>query len=317
MKVLVTGGAGFVGSHVVGALLSAGHEPHVFDIYRIEQGIFTQGDITHLEEILAATVGIDAIFHLGAIGDVYSAFEDPILAAKVNVMGTANVMQAALYNKIHKVIYASTWEVYGHSRHQPIDERHPCMPDHPYSITKLSGEQITLSYDRLKGVPAVALRLGTAYGLGMRPNSVFSIFIDHARKGQPITIQGDGRQFRQFTHAYDIGRAFVAALESNNHSTAYNIVAEQSISIRQLAEMITAELPTEIAYTQARLGDVRSAIISSEKAKNELGWESLIPFQDGLHEIIHGIAKGDNKSNIKAMGKTLEDYASNNIGLNR
>jgi UDP-glucose 4-epimerase len=286
MKVLVTGGAGFVGSHVVSALLNAGHEPYVFDMHQPRQGLFVEGNLTRKEDILAATTGVDAICHLGAVGDVYLAFDDPALAAAINVLGTANVMEAALHNRLHKVIYASTWEVYGHPQYQPFDEQHPCMPDHPYSITKLSGEQIALSYDRLKGVPVVALRLGTAYGLHMRPNSVFSLFIDRAQKEQPITIQGDGHQSRQFTHASDIGRAFVNALESDVHDTVYNIVAEQSISIRQLAEMTVAELPTEIVFTAARLGDVKSAVISSEKAKNELGWTSLRPFAEGLRELI-------------------------------
>lgn len=286
MKVLVTGGAGFVGSHVVSVLLNAGHEPYVFDIHQPEQGIFVQGDLTRIEDILAATTGVDAICHLGAVGDVYLAFDDPVLAAMINVVGTANVMKAALHNRLQKVIYASTWEVYGYPQYQPLDEQHPCMPDHPYNITKLSGEQIALSYDRLKGVPVVALRLGTAYGLRMRSNSAFSIFIDQARKGQPITIQGNGHQSRQFTHAHDIGRAFVTALESDVHGSVYNIVAEQSISIRQLAEMIADELPTEIVYTTARPGDIISAVVSSEKAKNELGWTSLIPFQEGLRELI-------------------------------
>lgn len=286
MKVLVTGGAGFVGSHVVSALLHAGHEPYVFDVHQPTQGEFVQGDLTRIEDILAATTGVDAICHLGAVGDVYLAFEDPVLAATVNVVGTANVMKAASHNRLQKVIYASTWEVYGDPQYLPLDEQHPCIPDHPYSITKLSGEQIALSYDRLKGVPVIALRLGTAYGLNMRSNSVFSLFIDQARKGQPITIQGSGHQSRQFTHARDIGRAFVMALGADVHGAVYNIVAEQSISIRQLAEMITDELPTEIVFAPARLGEIVSGVVSSEKAKNELGWRSLVPFQEGLRELI-------------------------------
>ena len=258
MKVLVTGGAGFIGSYVVRALLDAGHDPFIFDRKQSDEGTFIQGDLTQKGDVLAATAEVDAICHLGAIGDVYLAFENPVLATLVNVVGTANIMQAALSNQVNKVVYASTWEVYGHPQYQPIDEQHPCMPDHPYSITKLSGEQIALSYDGLKGLPVIALRLGTAYGLGMRSNSVFSTFIANARRGRSILIHGNGCQSRQFTHAHDIGRAFVAALESNNHGTVYNIAAEQSISIRQLAKMIVTELPTECVFTDPRLGDVPS-----------------------------------------------------------
>jgi len=292
MRVLVTGGAGFVGSHVVDALAEAGHEPWVFDIVRPSTGEFVRGDLTQLADLIAATAGMDAICHLGAVGDVYLALENPPLAASLNVVGTANLMQAALQNKVGKVVYASTWEVYGHPQYQPLDEQHPCNPDHPYNVTKLAGEQLALAYDALKGTPVVALRLGTAYGPRMRPNSVFSIFIDRASKGQPITIQGSGSQSRQFTHARDIGRAFVAALEANVRHTVYNIVAEELISIRQLAELVAAQLPTDIVFTEARAGDISPARSTGAKAKQELGWSSQIPFKEGLLELIQARVAG-------------------------
>ena len=287
MKVLVTGGSGFVGSHVVDALIAAGHEPYVFDLREPRSGTFLRGDLTRLDDLVLATAQVEAVCHLGAVGDVYLAFNDPPLAAALNVVGTANVMQAALQNQLRKVVYASTWEVYGDPHYEPLDELHPCNPDHPYNITKLAGERLALSYDALKGVPVVALRLGTAYGLRMRPNSVFSIFIDRARKGEAITIQGTGSQSRQFTHARDIARAFVLALAADVHGSAYNIVASESISIRQLAEMVTAELPTEIVCTEARVGDVPPAMISSEKAAQQLGWTSGVNFRDGLRELLY------------------------------
>lgn len=290
MKVLVTGGAGFLGSHVVDALSAAGHEAYVFDVKEPQYGQFSQfiqGDLTRLEDVVAAAATVDAICHLGAVGDVYLAFSNPPLAASLNVVGTAHVMEAALQHKLQKVVYASTWEVYGHPQYQPIDELHPCEPDHPYNITKLGGERLALAYDALKGVPVVALRLGTSYGLRMRPNSVFSIFINRAREMQPITIQGTGGQSRQFTHARDIGRAFVAALESSRHNCVYNITGPELISIRQLAEMVAAELPTEIVFTEARAGDVPSARVSSQKAEEELGWTCQVSFQEGLSELLH------------------------------
>ncbi len=290
MKVLVTGGTGFVGSYVVQALLQAGHEPLIFDKVPPARGSFFEGDLLCVEDVMEAAGRVEAICHLGAVGDVYLALEDPARAAAINVVGTARVMDAALQHGLRKVVYASTWEVYGHPLKQPIDEEHPCKPDHPYNITKHAGEQLALSYDALKGVPVVALRLGTAYGLGMRANSVFSRFLNQACVGEPITIQGDGLQARQFTHGSDIGRAFVAALETERHGSVYNIVARENISIRQLAWMVAEQLPTQIIYTPARVGDVVPALISSVKAEEELGWRPQMAFAQGLHEMIMQVA---------------------------
>jgi nucleoside-diphosphate-sugar epimerase len=207
-------------------------------------------------------------------------------AAMGNVVGTANVMEAALRNGVKKVVYASTWEVYGEPQYQPIDEKHPCRPDHPYNITKLAGEQIVLSYDRLKSVPAIALRLGTAYGRGMRPNSVFSIFIRRARQGESITIKGSGSQARQFTHTRDIAQAFLLTLESSLHGEVFNIVSPEEVSIRQLAEMVVERLPTRIVFEEARAGDVPSARISAEKAQRVLGWKAVVSFHEGLGDLL-------------------------------
>ncbi len=286
MKVLVTGGSGFVGSYVVQALLNAGHEPLIFDRVPPARGAFFEGNLLCAEDLLDAAGRVEAICHLGAVGDVYLALEDPAHTAALNVVGTAHVMEAALQHGLRKVVYASTWEVYGHPLRQPIEETHPCDPDHPYNITKYSGERLCLAYDALKGVPAVALRLGTAYGLGMRASSVFSRFLRQARLGLPITIQGDGMQTRQFTHGSDIGRAFVAALETEKHGSVYNIVTRENISIRDLAWLITRHLPTQIIYMPARIGDVLPALISSAKAEEELGWCEQMTFAEGLHEMI-------------------------------
>src|SRR5690606_10214835 len=112
----------------------------------------------------------------------------------------------------------------GQPQYEPIDEDHPCNPDHPYNITKLAGERLLLAADDLRGIRATALRLGTAYGPGLRPNSVFRIFIDRAKRGEPITIQGDGSQGRQFTHVGDLARAFILATRSSIHGLAFNVV---------------------------------------------------------------------------------------------
>ncbi len=289
MRVLVTGAAGFLGSHVADHLAGAGHDVVVFDQRPAPRHRSIAGDLLSIDDLSAALKGCDAVCHLGAIGDVYLAAERPSLAASVNVTGTANVCEAALKEGVKRAVVASTWEVYGHPRYQPMDEDHPRDPDHPYNITKLGGEQIARSYALLKGLDVVALRLGTAYGTRMRPNSVFQIFARRALAKEPITIQGSGQQGRQFTHARDVARAFEAALSKGQRGAAYNVVAERMITIRELAEAVIGLAPTEVSYGASRPGDVPSATVTSARAQRELGWTAHVVFEDALREIVEEV----------------------------
>jgi UDP-glucose 4-epimerase len=287
MRVLITGAAGFLGRHVARRFLEDGFEVTAFDRQVVWSPDIQSvvGDLRDADAVAAAAMGHETICHVGAIGDVYLAAEQPALASEVNVTGSANVAAAAQQVEA-RVVYASTWEVYGEPRYQPIDEDHPHEPDHPYNITKLAGEQVLLAADRLRDVPVVALRLGTAYGSGLRPNSVFRIFIDKARAGEPITIQGDGSQGRQFTHAADIASAFSVAARSDVRGVALNTVAPDMVSIRELAETVVARYPTEITFGEPRPGDVPPAIVSSARIAETLGWRAETPFEQGLGELM-------------------------------
>jgi UDP-glucose 4-epimerase len=293
MRLLVTGTAGFLGGHVARHLVAVGHDVVGFDK---EKGSDTSyesviGDLLDPESVTSAAAGVDAICHLGAIGDVYLAGEQPQLAAAVNVTGSANVAIAAAEAGA-KLVYASTWEVYGEPEYQPIDEAHPLRPDHPYSITKLAGEQLLLAADRLQGVPATALRLGTTYGTGLRPNSVFRIFIDRARAGEPITIQGDGSQGRQFTYAADVAEAFEMACRSEIHGVAMNVVAPETTSIKELAKLIVDRFPTELTFGSARPGDVPPALVSPALAEKTIGWRATTSFEVGLRHLLEDESDG-------------------------
>ncbi len=250
------------------------------------------GDFTDRATTLQAADGMDVIVHIGAIGDVYLAGEKPDLASHVNVTGSAIIAEAAAEVGA-RLVYASTWEVYGEPEYQPLDETHPTNPDHPYSITKLAGEAMVLSAASLGGAPAVALRLGTAYGSGLRPNSVFRIFIDRARAGEPITIQGDGSQGRQFTNAGDIARAFELAAKSDITGEVFNIVAPESTSIKELADIVNERFPTEVSFGEPRPGDVPPATVSAEKAARVLGWRSEVSFSRGMDELIASVVAED------------------------
>ena len=290
MKALVTGAAGFIGPHVIDRLIADGFDVAAFDLHEVDiPGVRSiVGDLTDAADVNKAVSEVDVVCHVGAIGDVYLAGNEPALAASVNVTGTANVAVAAAKAEA-RVVYASTWEVYGEPEYQPLDEDHPTNPDHPYNITKLAGESMLFAADRLHDVPTMALRLGTAYGVGLRANSVFRIFIDRARAGEPITIQGDGAQSRQFTHARDIARAFSMACRSDLREVALNTVAPEAVSIKELAEVIVARFPTELTFGPPRPGDVPPAAVSAAKAEELLGWKAETPFDEGLAELMDSV----------------------------
>src|SRR5690606_18594601 len=287
MRALVTGAAGFLGRHVARKFLEEGWEVTTFDnrAADVDGAEPIQADLLDSEAVEAAVAAVDVVAHVGAIGDVYLAAEKPELAAAVNVVGTTNIANAAVKHE-KRVVYASTWEVYGKPEYEPIDEDHPCRPDHPYNITKLGGEMMFLSACELRGLSGVALRLGTAYGSGLRPNSVFRIFIDRAKRGEPITVAGDGSQGRQFTHASDIARAFVLAAESDVSGIALNTVAPETTTIRELAERVAARCPTEVTFGPKRPGDVPPSTVSPKKIEEVLGWRAEVSFEAGLNELM-------------------------------
>jgi UDP-glucose 4-epimerase len=287
MKAIVTGGSGFLGSHVADVLAEGGHDVTVVDLAPTSAHRSVVADLEDTDALIAAFRGADFICHLAAVGDVYLAAQRPSLAAQANVTGTANVCEAALAAGVSRLVYASTWEVYGPPQYQPMDEAHPCNPDHPYNITKLAGERIALAYGHLReGLSVTALRLGTAYGTRMRTNTVFSVFIRRAMAGEPIVIQGSGEQGRQFTHARDIGQAFGLAALKGVNGAVYNTAAKETITIRQLANLVAADLPTTIEFAAARKADVPSALVTSMRIHRDLGWEPRVRFATALRELI-------------------------------
>lgn len=290
MKVLVTGAAGFIAPHVAEMFEEKGYEVVRTDI-RDGDSRTLFADLSSLENMLRITEGVEIVCHLGGMANLRLALDYPDAAVRDNVLGTACLLEASLHNKVRLFIYASSSEVYGRPQYQPVNEEHLCNPYHPYTITKLCAERLVMVYSRLKGLPGVALRLGTAYGRGIGKNSVISIFIRQAMQKKPIIIEGSGHQLRQFTHVSDLARAFVLAAESEVQGEVFNILADEEISIGQLAEMVRQRLPTTIDYKEARLSDMASAMVSSAKAKEVLGWNARVGFEDGLGKLIDGFSE--------------------------
>jgi UDP-glucose 4-epimerase len=290
MKVLVTGGAGFVGSHVVDAVIDAGHEPRIFDLIpsrwhdQDEVDTFI-GDLTDPNAVAHAARGCDAIAHLAAVADVGQVAADPLYAERVNSGGTVNVLEAARLEGIQHVVYASTIWVYDGCEHcELVDEDTPLqLPRHPYTAQKLAGEMYCTSYAELYGVDYTILRFGIPYGPRARPAAVIPSFFKNALAGRPLTIAGGGQQSRRFTYVGDIARGVAASLVPDARNRVYNLASEETVTILELATAVSEIVgDTDILHTEGRAGDFRGAEISSARAAAELGWRASTGMDDGL-----------------------------------
>jgi UDP-glucose 4-epimerase len=297
MKVLVTGGAGFIGSHVVDRLLAAGHEPVIFDLvasphhspYEIATVI---GDLCHASR--RAVRGCDAVLHLAAVADVNEVVADPVRAGRVNVHGTQMLLDAARHEEIPRVVYASTVWVYGSAPAVPEadEESSLALPTHFYTATKLAGEMYCRSYNQLYGAQHTIVRLGIPFGPRARPTAVVPAFVARARRGEALVIAGDGRQTRQFVYVEDLADGIVAALAPVAADRVYNLVGEEQVSIRWIADVVrelVAEVP--IVHAPERRADVRIGTVSAARAAAELGWRTTTPFLEGVRRYVDWLAE--------------------------
>lgn len=290
MKVLVTGGAGFVGSHVVDAVIEAGHEPRIFDLipspyHHPDEFDTFIGDLTDAQHVAHAARGCDAILHLAAIADVGQVAADPLYAERVNSGGTANVLEAARLEGVRRVVYASTIWVYdGCEDYDVVDEDTRLhLPRHPYTAQKLAGEMYCTSYAELYDLDHTILRFGIPYGPRARPAAVIPSFFKNALAGRPLTIAGGGQQSRRFTYVGDIARGCAMALAPEARNRVYNLASEETVTILQLAESVSEVVgDTDILHTEGRAGDFRGAEISSARAAAELGWRASTGMDEGL-----------------------------------
>lgn len=286
-RVLVTGGAGFIGSHVVDKLIDAGHEPRILDVrpspYHPDVETVV-GDMCVLEDVMRAAEGCDAIAHLAAAADVGEVQKDPILSEHLNARGTVNVLEAAREHQIGRVVYASTIWVYSDVDAEHVDEDTALKPPaHLYTATKLAGELYCRSYQELYGVEHTILRFGIPYGPRARPAAVIPIFVNKALAGEPLTLAGGGLQSRRFVYVEDLAEGVVAGLAPVAANRTYNLVSDEDVTIRQIAEHVRDEIgDVEVVVTEGRAGDFKGAEVSGARAAAELGWTPKTPFAEGL-----------------------------------
>jgi UDP-glucose 4-epimerase len=293
-RVLVTGGAGFIGSHVVDKLRAAGHEPVIYDVrpsphHRNGSTVDTElGSILDIDALTAAMRSCDAVMHLAAAADVGEVEKAPVDSEELNSRGTLSVLEAARQAGVGRVVYASTIWVYSDVDAETVDEDTPLSPPaHLYTATKLAGELYCRSYAELYGLECTILRFGIPYGPRARPAAVVPAFVNKALAGDPLTIAGSGEQTRRFVYVEDLAEGCVAGLAPQAAHRTYNLVSDTDVTIRQIADTVRDILgDVEIVHTEGRAGDFKGAEVSGARAAEELGWTASTPFSEGVRRYV-------------------------------
>jgi UDP-glucose 4-epimerase len=288
----VTGGSGFIGSHVIDRLIDVGVSARVIDRQRPHRGDveWRPADLRDLQQMVDATAGADVVMHLAAMADVNDVIESPTDAVATNTVGTANVLEASRRNEVGRVVLASTVWVYSASKDAVVDETTPIDLEtdrHLYVSTKIAAEMICRDYLYMYGLPYTVLRFGIPYGPRMRSRMVIGSFIERALQGEPLIIEGDGAQERSFVYVEDLARAHLLALDERAANRTYNLEGAERISIRQLAELVRELVgDTVIDYRPGRPGDYAAREVSAQRALDELGWRPEVSFAEGLERTI-------------------------------
>jgi UDP-glucose 4-epimerase len=276
MAVLVTGGSGFIGSHVVDKLMDAGFDVHVFDITKPHRDDvkFIKGDITSQDQLNNAMHDIEYVYHIAAASDINKVAEQPVNAVNLNILSTARVLDAARVNNVARVLFASSYFV-------------DSGKGHLYATTKKASEMICSDYNTLYGLPFTILRYGTAYGPRSRGEDVISLFVKRALSGEPLEIHGSGTQSRNFIYVEDLAKGNVAALSDVAKNRTYILEGRSAVTIRELAEMVTRIFDEDL---DIKFGSKRPDDYSGEEAPDisykELKWEPEVDIEEGIRRYI-------------------------------
>ena len=293
MRVLVTGGSGFIGSHVVDKLRARGHEPVIYDLRPSpwhERGTVDTvlGSITDREALERALHSCDAVAHLAAVADVNDVHAEPEDAERINARGTVAVLEACRRAGVKRIVYASTIWVYSDCAEQSVDEDTLLpAPSHLYTSTKLAGELYCKAYQELYGIDYTILRFGIPYGPRAREAAVIPAFVGKALRGEALTLAGDGSQSRRFVYVEDLADGVALACSDVANNRVYNLASDDNVTIKQIAETVQRLVGgVEIAYTPARPGDFGGKVVSSERALRELEWSGGTPFSEGVRKYV-------------------------------
>ncbi len=328
MKTLITGGAGFIGSHLTELMLNKGNEVTVIDNMstgRVDNldhlkdnnslNIF-KADISDLQSIENYFLGIDYVFHLAALADIVPSINNPLEYHRSNVDGTVNVLKAAQKANVKRFVYAASSSCYGIPDNYPTSENAEIRPQYPYALTKNIGEQYVMHWAKIYNLPAVSCRFFNVFGPRSRTSgtygAVFGVFLKQKLSGKPYTVVGDGEQTRDFTYVGDICSALSAAADSEYTGEVFNVGTGNPQSINKLVELLGGE----VTYIPKRPGEPDCTCADISKIKDYLGWEAKVSFEEGIQIMLDNIDYWGNAplwtpDNIKEATKDWFEYLGN------
>lgn len=301
MKTLVTGGAGFIGSHLVDRLLSLGHSVTVLDNFSTGRKKnledhknnpnlqIQSAELSSFGEIEKFFKGIDWVFHIAALADIVPSIQNPLNYHQSNVDGTISVLEAARKYKIKKIIYAASSSCYGIPKIYPTPETAPIQPQYPYALTKNIGEQMLMHWGNIYKLPVIALRFFNVFGPRSRTTgtygAVFGVFLAQKLNDQPFTVVGDGSQTRDFTFVSDVVDACVVAAQSNIHQEIFNVGSGRAVSVNHLVELLGGT----VTYIPKRPGEPDCTQADISKIKRILNWKPKVSFEEGVELLLKNI----------------------------
>lgn len=301
MRSLVTGGAGFIGSHLVERLVGLGHQVVVVDnlvsgnlrnlasIEKPDQVQLIEADIVDRGAIEPAFEGVDWVFHLAGIGDIVPSVENPTAYFHTNVTGTLNVLECTRTAGVKRLVYAASSSSYGIPEAYPTPESSPIAPRYPYALTKFQGEELVLHWAQVYQLPALSLRLFNVYGPRSRTSgaygAVFGVFLAQKLNDEPFTVVGDGSQTRDFTYVSDVARAFEMAAASTLSGLAMNVGSGHHHSVNRLVELLEGP----VVHIPKRPGEPDCTFADTRLITEQLGWRPEVSFEQGVARILEHI----------------------------
>lgn len=301
MKTIVTGGAGFIGSHLSELLLAEGHDVVVVDnltsgrLENLKSVVdhpsfkFANADIRDPSAIQPLFDGVDWVFHLAGLADIVPSIEMPSQYYSTNVSGTFNVLECARRSGVKRFLYAASSSSYGIPDQYPTPESAPIQPQYPYALTKYMGEELVLHWAKVYRFPTVSLRLFNVYGIRSRTTgaygAVFGVFLAQKLNGRPFTVVGDGTQTRDFTYVTDVAEAFLCAAQSSVSGEAMNVGSGNHYSVNRLVELLGGA----VEYIQKRPGEPDCTYADVRKIEKLIGWRSRISFEMGVRQMLERI----------------------------